>query len=322
MILPTRSADLRVARQKLRRRRLAVLYGGWSAERPISLKSGAAVRGALKRLGLPHAGIDVRPDVAQELRRRRVDLAFLAVHGPFGEDGALQGLLDVLGVPYTGSGVRASALAMHKPSAKQIFDSCGLPTPDWFCVRRGEKRATPSLKTPWVVKPASQGSALGVSVVRRASQWGPALRRALALDSEALVERFAPGTEITVAVLDGRALPVVEIVPKHAFYDFYSKYAKGGSRHLVPARLPAAMLRRASELAVKAFHALGCRHFARVDFMAPRRGAPALLEVNTLPGMTATSLFPDAARAAGLGFDELVLTLLSLALADAESSKG
>jgi D-alanine-D-alanine ligase len=171
-----------------------------------------------------------------------------------------------------------------------------------------------------VVKPASQGSALGVTVVRRASQWRAALASAFALDREVLVEHFVEGTEITVGVLGDRALPVVEIVPTHAFYDFHSKYAKGGSEHIVPARLPAATLKKASALALAAHRALGCRHFSRTDLLVPRGGTPALLEVNTLPGLTDRSLLPDAARAAGLGFDRLILAILGLALADARPS--
>lgn len=298
----------------LRRKKVGVLYGGWSAERAISLKSGAAVMAALKRLGVPHVGIDVTPRVAEKVHAAGVDVAFLAVHGPYGEDGRLQGLLDMIGVPYTGSGVRASAVAMHKPSAKRLFQTAGLPTPDWFCLRAGGPARTPSFRHAWVVKPASQGSALGVYVVNRASQWASAVRGAFRLEDEILAERFIAGTEVTVAVLDGRPLPVIEIVPKHAFYDFYSKYAKGGSRHLVPARVPERTAQAVSDLAAAAYGVLGCRHFARVDIMVSRSGAPYILEVNTLPGLTDVSLFPDEARAAGMGFDPLIAQLLFLAI--------
>jgi len=300
----------------LSKTKVGVLYGGWSAERKISLKSGGAVLKALKRQGVPHVGIDVTPDVAAQVRRAKIDVAFLAVHGPFGEDGRLQGLLDILNVPYTGSGVLASALAMHKPSAKRVFTAAGLPTPEWRVVSSKARDPLPSLNHAWVVKPASQGSALGVSVVRRPAEWAPALKAALSLDTEALIERRIAGPEITVGILNGKALPVVEIVPKHVFYDFYSKYAKGGSRHLIPARLPAKTQARAQELAVAAYDALGCRHMGRVDFMVSKDGRPWILEVNTLPGLTDVSLLPDAARAAGLDFDRLVLTLLSLAVKD------
>lgn len=296
------------------RLRVGVLYGGWSAERAISLKSGAAVLGALRRLGVKHAGIDVTPRVAEQIRRAQIDVAFLAVHGPFGEDGTLQGLLDIMGVPYTGSGVLASAMAMHKPTAKKMFEAAGLPTPPGFTALAGGHARPPHFRHPWVVKPASQGSAIGVEIVRKPSEWTGALRRAWRLEPEAVVERCIEGVEVTVGILDGRALPVVEIVPKHKFYDFYSKYAKGGSRHIVPARLPDALQKKIRGLAEEAFQCLGCRHMARVDFMVSRNGAPWILEVNTLPGLTDVSLLPDAARAVGIGFDDLVLRLLQAAL--------
>lgn len=299
----------------IRKKRIAVLFGGWSAERPISLKSGAAVLAALKRLRIPHIGVDVKRGAEKQLARLRADLAFLALHGPFGEDGQVQRLLDRLGLPYTGSGVLASAVAMHKPTAKKIFRSAGLPTPDWVVVGRGASVKDVPFRGPWVVKPASQGSAIGISVVRRPSEFPAALRKAAALDREVLVEKFVPGVEVTVAVLGRRCLPVIEIVPKHRFYDFYSKYAPGGSRHIVPARLPKTVLKRAADISLKAFRALGCRHLARVDLMVPRSGKPALLEVNTLPGLTATSLFPDAARAVGMDFDALIFEIVRLGLA-------
>jgi D-alanine-D-alanine ligase len=297
----------------LKRRRLAVLYGGWSAERSISLKSGAAVIGALKRLGVPFKAIDVSPRVAEDLRRHRINLAFLAVHGPFGEDGTLQGLLEMMGIAYTGCGVLASAVCMHKPTAKKIFQTAGLPTPPGFTVT-DPKAPFPKTGGPWVVKPASQGSAVGVTIVEKSADQARAIRAALKTDREAVVEKRIIGTEITVGVLGGRTLPVVEIIPKHAFYDFYSKYAKGGSRHLVPSRLPRKVQDLASDIALKAFRAVGGRHFGRVDFMVDKAGNPWLLEINTLPGMTDLSLLPDAARAAGISFDELVLEMLRLSL--------
>ncbi len=299
----------------LKKKRVAVLSGGWSAERPISLKSGAAVRAALKRLGIPHAAIDVSPRVAEDLRRHKTNLAFLAVHGPFGEDGTLQGLLEMMEIPYTGCGVRASAVCMHKPSAKKIFEVEKLPTPRGFVVTdaRAPFPHDCPLPLPWVVKPASQGSAIGVAFVASPEDWAGALKGALKNDPEALVEEAVQGPEITVGILGDKALPVVEIVPKHAFYDFYSKYSKGGSRHLVPAQLPETVQAEASRIALAAFKAVGGRHFGRVDLMVDKGGRPWLLEINTLPGMTDVSLLPDAARAAGLPFDALVLEMLRMA---------
>lgn len=302
---------------RLKKRRVAVLYGGWSAERAISLKSGAAVRRALTRLGIPHAAIDVTPRLAEELRRKKVNLAFLALHGPFGEDGGAQAVLEMLKIPYTGSGVLASAACMHKPTAKKLMRAEGLPVADGFSVRDA-RAAFPHespMPLPWVVKPASQGSAIGVTFVRSRDDWAGALKAALKTDDEALVERAVDGTEITVGVLDGRALPVVEIVPAHAFYDFHSKYAPGGSRHIVPARLPDAVAAEAQRVSLAAFKALGCRHFARVDLIVDRAGKPWILELNTLPGLTDVSLLPDAAKAAGLAFDDLIREMLRMAAA-------
>jgi D-alanine-D-alanine ligase len=300
----------------LRRRRVAVVWGGPSSERAISIRTAAAVRRALSRMGLPHVALEVSPRLADLLRRHRINLAFLATHGTVGEDGRLQGFLDVLRIPYTGSGVLASALAMHKPSAKRIFESAGVPTPRWAVVPAGE-RPTPTslgLRLPLVLKPASQGSAVGVTVARTISEFQDGLKAAGRVDAEVLVEEYVAGTEITVGLLGDRILPVVEILPQHAFYDFHSKYAPGGSRHILPARLTPAVYRRSQELAVAAFHALGCRHVGRVDLMVNRRGQPTVLEVNTLPGLTATSLLPESARAVGLDFEGLVGTLLTSAL--------
>lgn len=299
----------------LKNKRVAVLYGGWSGERRISLKSGAAVRAALKRLGVPHLGIDVSPRVAGDLRRWKVNLAFLALHGPFGEDGTIQGLLEMMGIPYTGCGVLASAVCMHKPTAKRIFRDAGLPTPPGFTVTDVQAPFPHDrpMVLPWVVKPAAQGSALGVTFVSAPEDWPKALKAAFKNGREALVEQAVSGTEITVGILGGRALPVVEIIPQHAFYDFHSKYAHGGSRHVVPASLPETVQAEASRIARAAFRAVGGRHYARADFMVDKGGSPWLLEINTLPGMTEVSLLPDAARAAGLSFDDLVLEMLRLA---------
>jgi len=296
----------------LRRRRVGVFWGGPSSERIVSAKSRAAVQASLTRLGVNHVALDLTPHVCERIRQEKINLAFLVTHGAFGEDGRLQGLLDILKIPYTGSGVLASALAMHKPSAKQLFASAGLPTPKWVVLRKGEKWA--GFSGPLVVKPASQGSAVGVCMVRKGSGLREALTKTWVFDKEALVEKRVVGTEITVGVYDGQSWPVVEIVPKHEFYDFHSKYTKGGSRHVVPARISARSTVLAQELAVKAHNVLGCRHMSRVDMIVDKTGQPTILEVNTLPGLTPTSLFPDAAKAAGMDFDALVVGLLTMAL--------
>ncbi|MBK8575810.1 MAG: D-alanine--D-alanine ligase [Elusimicrobia bacterium] len=300
----------------LRRRRIAVLFGGPSSEREISIRSAAAVRASLRRCGLAHHAIDLSPRVCEPLRRHKINLAFLTTHGTLGEDGRLQGLLDVLGIPYTGSGVLSSALAMHKPTAKRLFQSAGLATPAWAVVHAGDTATARAvgLSFPLVIKPASQGSAVGVTVARKSSQLRAGVKTAGRLEKDILLEEYVAGPEITVGLVGDRILPVVEILPAHAFYDFHSKYAPGGSRHLLPARLSPGVQRQAQELAVGAFHVLGCRHVGRVDMIVGPRGQPTLLEVNTLPGLTDTSLLPEAARAVGLTFDALIVTLLGLAL--------
>ncbi len=302
----------------VRRRRVAVLFGGPSSERAISIRSAAAVRAALRRLGIPHVPIDLTSRVSEPLRQRKINLAFLTTHGTVGEDGRLQGLLDVMGIPYTGSGVLASALAMHKPTAKRLFQSAGLATPRWAVVRKGELvlPRTVGMSLPLVIKPASQGSAVGITLARTPSEFRAGLQKSGRLENEILVEDYVPGTEITVGLLGDQILPVVDILPVHAFYDFHSKYAPGGSRHILPSRLPSAVQQKAQEMAATAFHLLGCRHVGRVDLIVDKRGRPTLLEVNTLPGMTDTSLLPDAARAVGLDFDALVVRLLELAVND------
>jgi D-alanine-D-alanine ligase len=299
----------------MERRRIAVIFGGPSSERAISIRSAKAVRASLRRMGLPHCAIDLTSRVCEPLRRGKINLAFLTTHGTFGEDGRLQGLLDVMGIPYTGSGVLASALAMHKPTAKRLFQSAKWATPRWVVLRNGEfvlPRAL-GLSLPLVIKPASQGSAVGITLARTLGAYRAGLQKTWRLENEALVEEYISGTEITVGLLGDQILPVVDILPAHAFYDYHSKYSPGGSRHLLPSRLPAAVQHKAQEMAVGAFHLLGCRHVGRVDMIVDKRGQPTLLEVNTLPGMTDTSLLPDAARAVGLDFDALVLRLLDLA---------
>ena len=311
---PALAADRRRL-ARLARRDIAVLTGGWSAERDIALVTGRQVTRALRSLGLRIRRVDVRgwPELAA-LGRRRPDLAFLCLHGTGGEDGRVQAVCECMGVPYTGSGVLASALAMDKARTKMLLAARGVPTPPWVLVGSASPRMTAGWRPPVVVKPNQQGSAVGVTIARSR----PALRRALGEAKEhggdVLVERYVPGVEITVGVLGGRALPVVEIVPKKAFYDYEAKYAPGMSEHIVPARIPAAIRRRAQRLAEAAHHLLGCRGATRADFIVDAAGEPMLLEMNTLPGLTPTSLLPDAARAAGIDFETLVLRIAAEAL--------
>lgn len=300
-------------RQWLARNRIGVLYGGQSAERAISLTSGRAVLAALRAAGADAVGIDAGPDVAFHLRKQRITFAYNSLHGPLGEDGTMQGLLEVMGIPYCGCGVLASALAMDKCATKRMLDAAGIPTAPWQALTKGmtvAKQLRPSARAKVVVKPATQGSAIGISIVDNPRALGPALAAAFKLDTNVLVEKFVAGTEITVGILGGKPLPVIEIVPRGAFYDFTSKYQPGQSTHLIPPRLPRPVIRRTQALAVAVFNTLGCRAMARVDMIVDKRHTPWVLEVNTLPGMTETSLFPEAARAAGIGFSELILKVI------------
>ncbi len=302
-----------------------MLMGGWSSEREVSLRTGAAVLRALLRRGYRAVAIDVGPAVERQLRAKKVEIAFLALHGPGGEDGTIQGLLEFIGIPYTGSGVRASAIAMHKGVTKTLLTCHGIPVPKGAVVRAGEPEARrlrtlpAGLTWPVVVKPASQGSTIGVSIVREPAQWIPALRQAHRYDPEALVEAYIPGREITVAVLGGAGapdtLPAVEIVAPGGFYDYSAKYQKGRTRYLCPAPLAPPLARRLRELALRTYQLVGCEGAARVDFRVTRAGRPYVLELNTIPGMTETSLLPMAAAAAGLSYDALTERILGSALA-------
>lgn len=304
----------------LKHRKIGVVYGGRSAERSISLLSGKAVLKSLLSMGFNAVGIDAGKDLPSQLKKKNIKFAYIALHGPGGEDGAVQGLLETMDIPYSGPGVASSALAMNKIYSKMVFDSFNLPSPKWGLVSRESSvvssqsshlpLTTYHLRLPVVVKPASQGSAIGVSIVKKKSGLKAAIKLAFKYDTQVIVEQFVAGTEITIGVLGGVALPAVEIVPKNDFYDFESKYTPGMSTHLIPPRLPASVIARAQELAVKAFNAMGCVGVSRIDFIVDNKGKPWLLEVNTIPGMTETSLLPDEGRAVGLSFGELILKII------------
>jgi D-alanine-D-alanine ligase len=308
----------------LKNKRVAVLKGGWSRERSISLKTGAAIEAAFRRMKIPVISIDVKKNIAAELKRRRVDLGFIALHGAFGEDGEIQRLLASKKILFTGSPAFGSAVAMDKNLSKRIFVDAGVPTPAWMFVRKSEWKKNPAkVRTtiekflrggPLFIKPHDQGSAIGAARVESVKQIEPALRACWKISSGAMIERFVKGRELTVGVLGNKALPVVEILPKHAFYDFHSKYAKGGSRHVAPARLPRNVARNVQRVAVKVFKNLSCAVYGRVDVLLDEKNRPFVLEANTIPGMTATSLLPDAARANGMSFDDLVLAIVDLSL--------
>ncbi|MCL4499079.1 MAG: D-alanine--D-alanine ligase [Chloroflexi bacterium] len=315
----------------MQRRKIAVLMGGKSAEREISLKTGDQVIRALVSQGHKVVGIDIGDRLLERLQDEAPDVCFIALHGRFGEDGTIQGLLELLGFPYTGSGVLASAVGMDKIISKKIFKADGIPTPSFAYLTIDEydnnkawqtERALALVGVPAVVKPAREGSTIGMSIIRGNEELGAALELAFQHDERALVERFVSGTEVTVGVLGNTpaALPTLEIVTETDFYDYDTKYTAGLSRHIIPARVPEEQRVMAQDLAVKAHLALGCKGFSRVDFIIDEEGAPYVLEVNTIPGMTEVSLFPDAAKAAGIPFGELVERLVEFALESAPTS--
>ncbi len=315
-------------RKPLTRSKIGVLMGGQSSEREVSLKTGESVYRSLLRSGYDAVAIDVGPALTQTIQEQSVEVAFLALHGPGGEDGAIQGFLETLGIPYTGSGVRASAIGMHKVATKTQLAAEGIPVPKGMVVLRGRAPSlarilsTSTLTLPVVVKPASQGSTIGVTIVRKPSHWKEALCLAHQYDEEAMVEAFIPGHEVTLSLLGGvdgsvTGLPAVEIVAPDGFYDFSAKYEKGRTEYLCPAPLSVSVTRQIRQLAIKTYQVLGCNGAARVDFRITPKGKPYVLEINTVPGMTETSLLPMAARKAGISYDALTERILQSALARA-----
>ena len=302
--------------------RVALLAGGTSGEREISIASGKGAKGALEEAGFAVDWID--PANKEDLKRlieEPYDVAFLCLHGRNGEDGVMQGMLELIGLPYTCSGVLASATAMDKARSKVFYELDGLPTPPSVTLTKKQQYDADAIAeeigVPCVVKPATEGSTLGIEIIEDAAELAGAIERAFGFDDIVLVERFVAGKEITVAVLGNdkpEALPIIEIVPKGEFYDFESKYAPGGSQHICPAPLDEELTAKINEYAARAHRALGCRGVSRSDFIIDGEGVPWILETNTVPGMTATSLLPDAARAAGVAFPDLCTKLIELAL--------
>ena len=291
---------------------VAVLMGGWSAEREVSLRSGKACADALERIGFRVTRINVDRDVAAALAAAKPDVALNLLHGRPGEDGTIQGLLEVMAIPYSHSGVLASALAMQKDRAKIVMREAGVPVPEGIVVNRLEAARAHVLERPYVIKPIAEGSSVGVFIVAEGQNHFPEelTRPDWAYGDDVLVERFIPGKELTCAVMGDRALDVIEIVPTVRFYDYEAKYAPGGSKHLLPAPLKPNVYQEARRLAALAHRALGCRGVSRADFRYDDRmeGTQGLvcLEVNTQPGMTETSLVPELAAFAGIPFEELV----------------
>jgi D-alanine-D-alanine ligase len=294
-------------------KKVAVLYGGISAEREVSLNSGAQCIAALREAGYAVAPIEVTADLGAllaALREAAPDVVFNTLHGRFGEDGCIQGVLDWLGLPYTGSGLRASAVAMDKAAAKAVFRSAGIPVAEHKLLTPEELAAADPFPLPYVVKPVNEGSSVGVSILRAGDNRRVEIARGWSHGPQALCEPFIPGRELTVAVLGDRALTVTEIATHLAFYDYEAKYAEGGSRHVLPAPVHPAAFEEAKRVALAAHQALGCRGVSRADLRYDdTQGEPGrvvLLEVNTQPGMTRTSLVPEQAAHCGIAFPQLV----------------
>jgi D-alanine-D-alanine ligase len=299
--------------------KIGVLLGGLSSEREVSLSTGQAVVAALRGRGHQVIPIYVDRDVDVAVRQAQIEVAFIALHGRWGEDGCIQGLLEMMGIPYTGSDVLASALAMHKVKAKELFRLHNLATPAYYTLNApaalGADDDLDALHGdfgfPCVVKPAREGSSVGVTICRSAQELAPAIERARCFDDEILVERFITGKEVSVAILEDRALGAVEIAPRDGFYDYAHKYTRGATDYFIPPRVSPERYRGILTQALRAHIALGCRGATRVDLMVSDSGNEVILEVNTLPGFTPTSLVPKIAESAGISFAELCEMIVS-----------
>ncbi|MDR1522672.1 MAG: D-alanine--D-alanine ligase [Endomicrobium sp.] len=302
--------------KQLENKKIGVLYGGMSSEREIAILSGKAVLKALKKMKLDVCGIDVDKNIIEKIKKEKIDIAYIALHGPFGEDGTIQGMLEILGIPYTGCNVFASSVCMEKNMAKSLFKLANIATPDWSVLKKFEN--LPDIKHyPVVVKPVSCGSALGITIVKNFEEFVKAAKKAFEYGQEIIIEQFIMGKEITVGVLDGKALPVIEIVPEGKFYDFKSKYQKGCSKHIIPAEISKKSYSTAQNYAEKIYKFFKCRAVCRVDMIVDKSDKVWVLENNTIPGMTETSLLPDAGSAAGYNFESLVLKIIESSIRNA-----
>lgn len=300
---------------------IAVFTGGPGSERDVSLATGAGVAKALRSLGADVTEVDVSgPEFAVP---PHIEIAFIAVHGTFGEDGQIQTILEKRGIAYTGEGAEESQLAFDKIESKKAFDKHDIPTPEWEVIRAGEM---PTLPLPYVIKAPRQGSTVGVYIVKKESEIADAIENGARYDKELLVEKFIPARELTIGVLGDLALPILEIIPKGGFYDFTNKYpflnpsAGGGAEHVCPAHIPQDQAREIRDLALRAHRSLGLKVYSRVDVMLPQEGEPTVLEVNTIPGMTEASLLPEAAAAAGISYPALCARIIELSFARTEGS--
>ena len=295
--------------------KVAVLLGGKSAEREVSLKSGGMVLAALRKKGVDAHPFDPKEKDLLELVKERFQRVFIALHGGFGEDGTVQGVLEWLGIPYTGSGVLASALAMDKVRTKRLWAAEGLPTAPYEVLGKDTnlKAVARKLGVPLFVKPASEGSSVGMTKVKKAGDLEEAYALAVNYDPVVIAEKFIDGAELTVAILGERVLPIIRIETPREFYDYEAKYIANDTRYLIPCGVSAKKEKELQAICLKAFRALGCRGWGRVDLMLDKRGRPYLLEVNTSPGMTDHSLVPMAARAVGISYEDLCVQVLERA---------
>ncbi|GAB4483085.1 MAG: D-alanine--D-alanine ligase [Thermodesulfovibrionales bacterium] len=298
-------------RKSWKKSRIGVLLGGTSAEREVSLRSGRAVHRALKTLGCSAVMIDAGSDLCAALDRARIDCAFIALHGGHGENGAVQGLLEIKGIPYTGSGVLASAIAMDKEASKKVFQYHGVPVPRFLVVSKQRRsHAAPTFDMPWVVKPATEGSSVGVRIVKTQRQYAAALKAAFGYGDRVLVEEYIKGKEVQIAILNGRPIGGVEVRPSLEFYSYEAKYTAGLTQYIMPPEVDRRTYEWCSSAALAAHHALGCSGATRVDLIVDASRRVHVLEVNTIPGMTETSLLPKIAAHAGLSFPDLIAEIM------------
>jgi len=307
--------------------KIGVLIGVKSTEKEIAMKTAKNIISALKVKGYEFCEIPIDENIVENIKREKIDVAIISAHGLYGEDGTIQGLLELLGIPYVGSGVLASALALNKVMAKKIFLFHKIPTPKWVEISKKDMETKDlekilenikELKKPWIVKPSNQGSTIGLSVANNKDELIKALEYAFKFDQYILIEEFIKGKEITASIYDVEntiCLPLIEIIPKTGFYDYQTKYTPGLSEHIIPARLSEETYKKAQELGVLAHQALGCRHLSRVDMIVEEDTQNIyVLEVNTIPGMTETSLYPESAKAFGIEFPDLIDSFIKSAL--------
>lgn len=301
----------------LTNKKIGVLMGGISAEREVSLRSGKAVFNALKNLGYNVVSMDVSSNACEKLKKERIGMAFLVLHGGWGEDGSIQGLLDVMGIPYTGSGVLASALAMNKEASKKIFLYHKIPVPSFVVVSQkavSRQLSAVSFSLPWVVKPVSEGSSVGVSIIKNKKQVKAAFEKCFEYGREIIVEKYIKGKEVQIGILNDKSLGGVEVRPSLEFYNYEAKYTPGLTEYILPPGISERTYKKAKDVALSSHKALGCSGATRVDLIIGKSGNPYVLEVNTIPGMTETSLLPKIARLAGLDFPRLIEEMLKDAI--------